>query len=147
MLKRSYIKPHDTINTKNRKEACMKIGIASNDQTSIAQHFGRTKGFVIIELDGGNIISKDYRENGFTHHVQQAEQKHSGGHGHSHSGILTALNDCEVVIARGMGRRIYEDLRGANIDSLITDIPTVNDALAAYLSGTLVDHPEKGCVH
>jgi predicted Fe-Mo cluster-binding NifX family protein len=125
----------------------MKIGIASNDHRSIAQHFGRTKGFVIAELIDGTIKSKDYRENVFTHHLQQGEHQHEGGHGHSHEGILAALKDCDVVIARGMGRRIYEDLRGANIESLITDIPTVDDALSAYVSGTLIDNPEKGCVH
>ncbi|NQV42114.1 MAG: iron-molybdenum cofactor biosynthesis protein [Candidatus Marinimicrobia bacterium] len=125
----------------------MKIGIASNDQRSIAQHFGRSKGFVIAELVDGSIKSKDYRENVFTNHLQQGTHEHQGGHGHSHEGILTALNDCDVVIARGMGRRIYDDLRGANIESLITEISTVDDALVAYVSGTLVDNPEKGCVH
>ena len=125
----------------------MKIGVASNDQRSIAQHFGRTKGFVIVELVDGNITSRDYRENVFTNHLQQGEHEHQENHGHSHTGILTALKDCDVVIARGMGRRIYEDLRGVNIESLITDIATVDDALAAYVSGTLIDNPEKGCVH
>ncbi len=125
----------------------MKIGIASNDQRAISQHFGRTKGFIIAELIDGKINSREYRENVFTHHREHSGHEHQGGHGHSHEGILAALKDCDVVIARGMGRRIYDDLRGAKIESLITEISTVDDALAAYVSGTLVDNPEKGCVH
>ena len=127
----------------------MKIGIASDNQASIAQHFGRTKGFVIAELVEGTIKSKEYRENNFSHHSQpgEHEHEHQGSHGHSHDGILAALKDCDVVIARGMGRRIYDDLRGVNIEAVITDIADVDEAIKAYISDTLVDNPEKGCVH
>ena len=125
----------------------MKVGIASNDKLSIAQHFGRTKGFVIAEIEDGKVQSKDYRINDFTHHSQQGGHEHQSGHGHSHGSILKALKDCRVVIARGMGKRIYDDLRSAQIESCITDIPEVDRALTAYISGTLVDNPGKGCTH
>ncbi len=46
-----------------------------------------------------------------------------------------------------MGRRIYDDLRGANIQSVITDQVTVNGALQAYIEGTLKDNPDQGCEH
>jgi len=128
----------------------MKIGIASDNQVSIAQHFGRTKGFVIAEILDGQVKSKAYRENNFSHHSKSGSHDHNGEHGehgHSHDSILEALKDCDVVIARGMGRRIYDDLRGAKIESIITDIPAVDDALTAYMSDTIVDNPGKGCVH
>ncbi len=125
----------------------MKIGIASNDRESIAQHFGRTRGFVIAEVIDGKVTSKEYRENNFTSHNQPGHSEHQGEHGQSHSSILTALQDCDVVLARGMGRRIYDDLRGADIESVITTLPGVDEAIAAYVDGTLVDNPEKGCAH
>ena len=124
----------------------MKIGIASDDQLSIAQHFGRTRGFVIAEIEGGKITGKTYRENTFSMHMQGGEHQH-GQHGNSHAGILTALSDCDAVLARGMGRRIYDDLRSASIESVITSETTVDGALAAYLAGTLEDNPEQGCEH
>ncbi|MCF7827184.1 MAG: iron-molybdenum cofactor biosynthesis protein [Candidatus Marinimicrobia bacterium] len=125
----------------------MKIGIASDDQQSIAQHFGRTKGFVITELAEKKVISTEYRENNFTAHSQPAKHEAHEEHQHSHGSILAALKDCDVVIARGMGRRIYDDLRNVNIEAIITDIPAVDDAIDAYLAGTLKDNPEKGCEH
>ena len=79
-------------------------------------------------------------------HMQDGGHNH-GQHGNSHAGILTALGDCQAVLARGMGRRIYDDLRGANIESIITNQATVDDALAAYLAGNLDDNPEQGCEH
>ncbi len=129
----------------------MKIGIASDDKKSIAQHFGRTLGFVIAEIEGGKVISEEYRENTFSMHMQQKGHQqgehHQNKHGHSHTTILTALSDCDVVLARGMGRRIYDDLRGANIQSVITDQITVDGAIKAFIEGDLTDNPEQGCEH
>jgi predicted Fe-Mo cluster-binding NifX family protein len=131
------------------KEINMKIGIASDDQHQIAGHFGRCKGFVIADVQNNQITSKEYRLNTFSHHSKEGEHQHDHGpiHGHSHDGILKALADCQVVIARGMGRRIYDDLRGAQIDSVITSEVLVENALEAYLKGLLEDHPEQGCQH
>ncbi len=125
----------------------MKVGIASDDKQSIANHFGRTRGFIIAELVEGELKSKDYRPNNFTHHSHQGGHEHRGGHNHSHAPILEALKDCQVVISRGMGKRIYDDLHNADIEAIITDIAGVDEAIAAYIGGSLVDNPEKGCVH
>jgi predicted Fe-Mo cluster-binding NifX family protein len=127
--------------------AIMKVGIASNDEHSIAYHFGRAKGFIIADVVEGEIKSKEYRLNNFSHHSHQGSHEHQGNHNHSHTRILSSLKDCDVVISRGMGKRIYDDLRDANIEAMITDIAEVDEAIAAYLAGTLVDNPEKGCVH
>ena len=129
-----------------RKRGKMKIGIASNDQNSIAEHFGRTKGFVIVELENGQELSRTYRKNKFSVHSQPGSHEHAE-HGHSHTAILEALADCELVMARGMGRRIYDDLRGAKIESYITSQSQVDEAIEAYIRGDLDDNPEKGCVH
>ena len=124
----------------------MKIGIASDDGKSIAQHFGRAKGFVITEVVDNQIGSSEFRPNTFTNH-NLPDHQHQEGHGHSHASILSALSQCDVVLARGMGRRIYDDLRQAEIKSVITTLPDVNEAVRAYIEGTLLDHPEKGCQH
>jgi len=93
----------------------MKIAVASDDQEKIAQHFGRTRGFLIFSVDEDKVTKRTYIENNFTGHVrgQHHEHGHNQGHGHqhrhSHSSILEALQDCEVVISRGMGRRLLDD--------------------------------------
>ena len=125
----------------------MKIGIASNDEISVAQHFGRTRGFVISEIRNGEIVAQEYRQNLFTQHVSQPNDRHTHSHHHSHDSIIQALGDCQVVISRGMGRRIYEDLRGANIQSMITSLSGVDETLHAYLIGKLENYPDKGCEH
>ncbi|HEX7319275.1 MAG TPA: NifB/NifX family molybdenum-iron cluster-binding protein [bacterium] len=123
----------------------MKIAIASDDGKTISSHFGRTRGFVIFEIEGMEIKKQEYRDNTFTGHARGLE-----GSNHSfdrHAPILEALSDCGVVISHGMGRRIYDDLSNAKIEAFITEIEDVENALKLFLNGNLVNRPELGCSH
>ncbi len=123
----------------------MKIAIASDDGKIISAHFGRTQGFVIYDVDNGEVKMHEFRPNTFTGHARGLE--HAGHDIDRHGPVLAALADCAVVISHGMGRRLYDDLRNAGIQSLITDETDVQAAMAAYLSGELRDHPERSCRH
>ncbi|GAB4328195.1 MAG: NifB/NifX family molybdenum-iron cluster-binding protein [Calditrichia bacterium] len=129
----------------------MKIAFASNDQQTIAPHFGRSRGFLIVTVEDGQVKSKEYLENTFTGHAlglhHQHHHEHGGGHGGHHSRILNALKGCSVVISNGMGRRIYDDLNNAGITPMIVEERDIERALRAYLEGNLVDNPEAVCHH
>lgn len=123
----------------------MKIAVASDDRKIISSHFGRTRGFVIFEVEGKEIKGQEYRPNTFTGHVRGLE-----GAGHKidrHTPILNGLKDCKAVITHGMGRRIYNDLKEIGIEVFVTDETDVNKAIDLYLSGELIDRPEIGCLH
>ncbi len=123
----------------------MKIAIASDDKKNISDHFGRTKGFIIYEIENGSMKNKEYRINDFTFHVQgMVDAPHAIDR---HAGILDALNDCQAVISNGMGRRIYDDLQSANIDAFIVHETIAEEALNLYLKNELLDNPDKGCEH
>ena len=126
-------------------EIKMKIAIASDDGKTIASHFGRTRGFVIVEAEDGKITSSEYRPNTFTGHVKGVEGE---SHADDRRGpILSALSDCQVVVARGMGQRIYDHLAAANIEVFVTSEVEVENAAEQYLLGTLVDNPDQACDH
>ncbi len=123
----------------------MKIAVASDDGKAISAHFGRTLGFVICEVEGESIKGSEYRKNTFTGHARGLE-----GAGHAvdrHGPILQALSDCKVVISHGMGRRIYNDLKTAGIETFITDQTHVQSAVQSYLQGELQDISEAACDH
>jgi predicted Fe-Mo cluster-binding NifX family protein len=123
----------------------MKIAIASDDERTISSHFGQTRGFVVFEVEGKEVKNREYRPNTFTGHARGLE---GSGHGiDRHGPILSALSDCKAVISHGMGRRIYDDLKGAGIEAFVTDETEVQKALDLYLNGALVDQPERGCSH
>ena len=135
----------------------MKIAVASDDRVRIASHFGRTRGFLIFDVKDGSVNDKAYIENNFTGHAQgQAhhhghghdhESDHGHGHHHSHRGILSALNDCEVVISRGMGRRLLDDFTAAGKNVFITWTDDADEAVEQFLKGSLEHDPEKSCQH
>jgi predicted Fe-Mo cluster-binding NifX family protein len=122
----------------------MKIAIASDDGKTISPHFGKAEGFVIFEVHGQEVRSSGYRQNSFTGHALGIESHHREDR---HKTIIEALRDCDVVISRGMGRRLYEDLKNAGINPLITDEDSVDKAIEMYMKGMLADNPEKSCKH
>jgi len=131
----------------------MKIAIPSDEGTYLSQHFGRTLGFTIFEVADGQIINQEYRLNDFTGHVLgQHDQHQNQGAGHedhaqhSHNRILNALNDCEVVIAGGMGRRLVDDLTDAGKRIIITTQPETRKAAEMFLTDELKSDKE-ACSH
>lgn len=123
----------------------MKIAIASDDEKTISSHFGRTRGFVIFEVEGKEKRSQEYRSNTFTGHAKGLEE--AGHEIDRHTPILNALRDCKAVISHGMGRRIYNDLKEAGIEVFVTEETDVKKALDLYLNGKLIDRPEIECSH
>ncbi len=141
----------------------MKIAIPSNDGVTISAHFGRSKGFIIAEINDNQVISKNYLYNDFTHH-SHAHHNHndinahhhshehhnhndSDAHHHSHDGVFEALKDCEAVISRGMGRLLYDELVSNNKTIFITNINDVDESLMEFIKGNLDNNPENCCTH
>jgi predicted Fe-Mo cluster-binding NifX family protein len=124
-----------------------KIAMPSDDQVSISGHFGRTKGFLIFDVDGDKVENKIYVENNFTGHAQGLHHDHHHDHQHSHGGILQVLKDCKVIISRGMGRRLLIDFENNNKEVFVTDTSSADEAVDQYLKGVLGHDPDKTCQH
>ena len=123
----------------------MKIAIASDDGINIASHFGRTRGFIIFNIEDASISMQHYRDNTFTGHARGL-----AGQGHEidrHAPIIDALKDCNVIIAKGMGRRIYDDLQHAGKEVIITDEDDAKYATELYIRDQLVNRHELACSH
>ena len=60
-----------------------------------------------------------------------------------HARMLDAIQDCDVLLARGMGAGAYESIRQAGIKPVLTDVETIDLAVQQYLAGILEDHIEK----
>ncbi len=122
----------------------MKIAVATIDEVSISQHFGRSKGFVVFDVDGTNIKGREFRTNNHTPHAQglcnHGEQNQGHGHnhdGHSHAGILGLLGDCEVVLCGGMGAGAAQALMQNGIQPFVfAGACSAEEAVTRYLSGS-----------
>lgn len=133
----------------------MKIAIPSDDQVTVAPHFGRTLGFNVYTIENNEIKSSEYRSNTFTGHAQNEQNvqhvhdhSHSQGeHNHSHSKIMDSLGDCEIVIAGGMGRRLYVDFENAKKQVFVTKEKHAETAVKMFLEETLDNNKDATCQH
>lgn len=106
----------------------MRIAVASNDNINVTGHVGKCRGFLIIDVENGEILRKEVRKNSFTDHVLEKpeESKHSSGHGAGHGNndghkrLADGLKDCKYLISHGMGWKLVEDLKTLGIESIVT---------------------------
>jgi predicted Fe-Mo cluster-binding NifX family protein len=117
----------------------MKIAVASDDGVALAPHFGRSRYFLVFDVIEGQISGPESRANGFTAFAQgECSPQSHGHHAHSHDAMVTALHDCQVVIAGNMGRRAALDLQEHGIQPVAVSCagPAV-ETVKAYLSRSI----------
>jgi len=118
----------------------MKIAVATIDGVSLSQHFGRSAGFVVFELEGTTVNNRELRTNNHTPHAQglcNHDEQHQH-QSHSHAGILGLLEDCDIVLCGGMGTGAAQALAQHGIQPIVLPDPcSADEAVAQYLSGKL----------
>lgn len=108
----------------------MRIAVASDDGINVTGHVGKCRGFLIIDVENGEILKKEIRKNSFTDHtigkneenVHDHENGHGGGHGNNdgHKRLAEGLKDCKYLISYGMGWKLVEDIKSLGIEPLVT---------------------------
>jgi len=132
----------------------MKIAAVSEDGSTISAHFGRAPFFVVMTVEDGRIVARETRDK--MGHAQFAGQPGEAareadprGHGFDpaaqdrHARMAGAIADCQVMLARGMGAGVYQSMQAAGVRPIVTDVPDIEAAVAAYFAGDLYDHVEK----
>ncbi|TWU44317.1 Dinitrogenase iron-molybdenum cofactor [Novipirellula aureliae] len=119
----------------------MKIAVASNDGVSISQHFGRSKCFIVFDVQNKNVENETVRSNTHTAHAKgecDGHHNHEHNHEHSHADIAAALSDCTAVLCYGMGWRAAEALRDSGTEPFVIDGQiTPREAVEQYVTGHL----------
>jgi len=130
----------------------MKIAAITEDETIISQHFGRAPLYVVVTVEEGKIVSKETRAKS-GHHTFAAYQHPNTApgerHGYDagsqtrHASMAEAIADCQVLIAGGMGWGAYDSLKSRNIQPIVTDVETIEEAVKLYLEGKLPNLMER----
>ena len=119
----------------------MKIGIATDDGTSVSPHFGMAKHYLVVEVEDGAIKGKDLRSK--MSHQPERRAAHHHDEGPLHDEMLWGVRDCEALVARGMGRPMHDAIVQAGIKPYLTRMARVDDVVRAYVDGTLDSAPER----
>lgn len=128
----------------------MKIAFPTMDGVSISAHFGRSKGFLVLETQGCIVQHREVRENsqahpeptqGHDHAEPRACHAHGGGsHGHDHGAFARLLHDCQVVVVRGMGAGAVQAIQRAGIRVCrVEEGCTPEEAVNRLASDSLID--------
>jgi predicted Fe-Mo cluster-binding NifX family protein len=128
----------------------MRIAVPSDDGINVAAHTGRAQGFVIYDIKDQQALRLEYRTNSYTAHAQgQCAGDNPGGqHEHqSHGELLNALQDVQIMIARGMGQRLVTDLASRNIKVVFSDQDNSTRAAELYALGQLTNTGKSCCDH
>jgi predicted Fe-Mo cluster-binding NifX family protein len=128
----------------------MRIAAITDDGTTISQHFGRASYYAVLSVEGGQIVGRELRDKVGHQHFAGQEGEHTPGQPHGydpasqdrHARMAASIADCQVLLCRGMGRAAYEAIKAHNIRPIVTDLADIDEAVQAYMDGTIVDHVE-----
>ena len=110
----------------------MKVAVAY-ENGEVFQHFGRTPQFKIYETNGGKTVSSEVVDTNGT------------GHG-ALAGFLKDLG-AEVLICGGMGGGAQMAMGEAGIRIFAGTAGNADEAVNAFLAGTLPENGEATCDH
>jgi len=126
----------------------MKIAFVSDDGKTICRHFGRAQYYQVVEVENGEEIGRELREKMGHQNFSSSEIKHTqnnGPHGFDpasqkkHSEMLTAISDCEIIVAGGMGQGAYQSMQENGMKVFVVSMDEIDQALEAYIAGNLED--------
>jgi len=119
----------------------MKIAAVSDDGKTISMHFGHARHFVVSTVENGQVVSREIRPKAAHGHGERHEHGPGGHHGpeadNLHARMASSIDDCQVVLAGGMGRPAYDSLKSRGLEPIITDVRDIDQAVKAYIDGTL----------
>ena len=130
----------------------MKIAAISDDGNTISQHFGRASLYVVVTVEEGKMVSKETRAKS-GHHTFTAHpppdlapgERHGydAGSQVKHSSMAETISDCQVLLVGGMGWGAYESMKSYNIEPIVTDVESIDQAVQLYIAGELTNLMER----
>ncbi len=111
----------------------MKIAVTFDKNGDVFQHFGHTEQFKIYEIENNNIVSS---------HVLSSD-----GEGHSALAQLLESENIDRLICGGIGGCAVNALSEAGIEIFAGITGNADNAVKAYLEGTLEQTTSPNCNH
>ena len=125
----------------------MKIAFVTEDEQTISAHFGRAPKVVVVTLEDGKEVGREVRlkdahgqgGQGQGVHLDDGthEHDHEHHHQHNHGSMFASMQDCDVMVVRGIGSPALAHAEQAGLQVFLTGEHGIDAALARYVDGTL----------
>ena len=119
----------------------MKAAVATDDLQTVSPHFGMARHYLVYDIEGGVVKGKEVRDK-VGHGLQEQHHQDAAAESRLHNTMLANVEDCDTIIAGGMGKPMYESIVAAGMKAFITRIRKADDAVNALLDGSIDNHPE-----
>jgi len=132
----------------------MKIAVVTDDGATVSQHFGRARYYAVLTVEEQRVVGREMLDRSDTLLPVDEHQPHQGLTGEidchgagtaaaaAHLRMVQPIQDCQVLLARGMSWSARECLLSADIRPILTDTSSLDEAVQAYLDGKILDHVE-----
>ena len=110
----------------------MKVAV-TYENGQVFQHFGHSEQFKVFDVENGAIV--------------KSEVIGTNGSGHGALATLLSGQGVDVLICGGIGGGAQTALKEAGIELFGGISGSADDAVAAYLAGTLAYNPDVQCNH
>jgi predicted Fe-Mo cluster-binding NifX family protein len=112
----------------------VKIGIGTTDLINVCDHLARSAAFMIVEVEGGRIVSRSVRE----------RFRDTCG---NHASFVDLLEGCGAVLCGGIGEGAATALTAHGIEPVVVaGRYPVDEATALYLAGKLPTTNARVCL-
>lgn len=132
----------------------MKIGIPTNDKTTVSEHFGGSPYFMVITVEDNKVVDKEVREKP-SHKDFATTETHppleKGRHGFGpqaserHKEMHEVIKDCDVLLSSRMGLGAYSDMVGFGMKVIVSDVEDIEKAISLYMDGKLSHREDRIC--
>jgi|SRR3954453_14761492 predicted Fe-Mo cluster-binding NifX family protein len=108
-----------------------QVAIATADGVSVADHLARSAAFLVIDIESG---------------AREVRQRGTDACG-NHRSFVDLAAGCCAVICGGVGQGAVNALAADGVECLVLANPMrIDEALKAYVSGTLATTAERVCL-
>ncbi|MBN1201057.1 MAG: hypothetical protein JXJ20_04300 [Anaerolineae bacterium] len=135
-----------------------RIAFVCDETGALSAHFGQAPQVIVVTVEDGRPVARDTRDK-----VHSPPHDHDHDHdAHAHRNDdpdccrnvgrggrggrnrkFDAMRDCQVMVVRGIGKRALGHAREYGLRVYAVPQKTVDEALLAYLDGTLAHDPRR----
>jgi predicted Fe-Mo cluster-binding NifX family protein len=120
----------------------VKIAVATEDGSTVAQHFGRAPKYRVLTVVNGRVTERELRP-------KAGHQTFAGGPeptpGEKHAAMIDAVADCTAVIAGGMGPGARRAIQTAGLSVVLTGVTDADAAAVGFATGEITSDPDRTC--
>ena len=111
----------------------MKIAVATADGSTVSQHFGQSKGFLVFTLENGAIVGRELKGVAATPHNEGVCSGHAQS---SAGGVAAMLEGCEALLCGGIGGGAAQAVANLGVKPMaLAGVADAEEAVRMYCDG------------